>query len=272
MPQQTLVAYEQIRTGTLPIVFLPQRPPAFPNALNDEFDDGFLSTGTKWKLWNPTGVAIRMFEDPVSNLLTVGVSGSNVAKTLFGIFQSIPSLPYSGSIMWNMGMSNQYISLSGTNVSAMIGLALFEDAAANPNTTDLYTFNQELHNSGTATNTRYFIDRWSNYNTRVSLYDVRSSAAMLEAIYQPRYFKVEGYFVSGSNTGLRNFLASNDGKTWFNLSNTALGAQHTLMFTPKEVGLVFSLPLPHYLWQANVDFIRFQNSGTFAPIYGDVWE
>ena len=272
MPQQTIVGIEQIRTGTMPIVFLPQRPPQSPNSLDDEFDDGYFSTGTKWKVWNPSPIALQFSEPYGPSLLTVGVSGANVAKTLFGIFESFPTLPYSGSIIWSAGISSRYLSLSGTNVSGLVGLALFENAAANPSTSDLYTFHTEWHNSGTATNTRYWVDRWSQYNTRISVYELRSSAALLEQAYQPRYFKVEGYFLSGTNSGLRNFMVSNDGKTWFNMSSTALGAQHNLMFTPKEVGLVFHLPVPSNLWSANVDFIRFQNSGTFTPIYGDYLE
>ena len=144
------------------------------NALDDEFDDGFFSTGSKWKVWNPTGVAVRFSENPNSSTLFVGVSGSNVVKQMFGILQALPSVPYSGTIIWNAGISNQYISLSGTNVSSMVGLGLFEDAITNPNTSDLYTFHQELHNSGTATNLRYWVDRWSSYNTRVSMYEIRS--------------------------------------------------------------------------------------------------
>ncbi len=245
--------------------FSPSAPPVISNSKDDEFNNGVLNTGSVWGFWNPAPVS-GYVQESYSSALIIGTSGSVAAKTLFGVYEALPFVPYSGTIIWQMGMTSKNLAQTGTNASYLVGLGLFQDVVNNPATSDLYTLNLELSSSGTANLPRMYLDRWSQYNTRLSIFQVVAGAGVMDTPIVPKYFKMEGYFVSGSDSVLNGTYMSQDGVNWSAVLKTAPTAAHRLQFTPQHVGLVAHFSTPQAA--GSFDFIRFQNSGTFSPIYG----
>jgi hypothetical protein len=133
-------------------VYDPDMPPASPSSLDDEFDDG--SVDAKWNTFQGTGLTVSE-----ANHMLKMVAVTNAGNKVQGIYQSLPAGDF--TVVTKVSL---VAPVTANFLEA--GLILYQDAASNPNTSDLISFGLAYTTStGYGNPTGPYNGLWDQYDT-----------------------------------------------------------------------------------------------------------
>jgi hypothetical protein len=184
-------------------LWFPDAFPTSPTSQSDHFDNASLDV--KWTAWQAGG---NLTVAEADHFLKYTNTGDN-AYTWRGHFQALPTGDFTIILKVDlMFPSTNYLS---------VGLALYEDAAANPNTSDVIAYTSETATASMMTR----VTKLNAYNSFNS-----SPSDRVHSIYLPPYLRIR------RATTTLYFDYSIDGVQWLQ--------QYTVAqpFVPKEMGLI----------------------------------
>jgi hypothetical protein len=228
----TGAAWAALYTGTYTF-FDPDKFPASPTSQSDHFDDA--SIDGKWTAWQAGGSLTVAESD---HHLRYTNTGDN-AYTWRGHFQALPAGDFTITTKVNLIWSFvNYLS---------VGLALYEDAAANPNTSDVYAWTCEIPLGYVQTRITY-LNAYNSWNS--------SPADKTHSYYCVPYLRIRR-----SGTTLY-FEYSLNGIYWFQ--------QYTVAqpFVPKEMGLIMMNYANTVTGYGLFDFFYYEAANNVLPLGG----
>lgn len=220
----------------------PDAPPASPNSLDDEFNDGD-PTGTVWKEFDPPGILTFSEANSFLNL-----QRSSYGIGVVGLYRDLPTGTTQYTLVTKIGVVGQRKS----DVNA--GIALFENAEDVNG--DIRTFGIRYQNTAAASLGSVEVVHWNAYNS------YNSSPFNPDHLTAP----TEAYFRIRRNGSMYFYDYSKDGLGWEMLFTG------TLAFDPKHVGLVVNTSSAIGPMGAYFDFFRYKPTdvGLFNLLEGQL--